>query len=501
MSAFTGGSSKTSQKLHTTYANILQKVVKFNFDDACMVAFKCLKEKLISTPIIISPDWSAPFEVMCDASGTASGVVLGQKRNKLFHPIYYTSKTLNGAQCNYVVTEQELLAVVYAFEKFRAYLLGTKVVVHTDHAALRYLIAKKYVKPRLISSFGNQYILVAVDYVSKWVEVVALPNNEGRSVVQFQKCYIFTRFGTHRATISDRGSHFCNRLFASTLSKYGVRHKLATPYHPQTSGQVEVSNQEIKSIFVKTVNANRTDLTRNLDEALWAYRTAYKTPTGMSSYQLVFGKSFHLPVELEHKALWGLKALNLDWAWTSKGRADQLNELDEFRFRAYESLALYKEKMKKWHDSRSLRREFRVGDWVLLYNSRLRLFPGKLKFKWSGPFRVTRVFSNGAIEVKGVGDFAKLRLHRRVTESVRRDTCTTRQLAEVIGLPDFHCIFALALVAQNLGSFGKASIPLGDAPMYSADSLLFAFFPPHGLVAHGKFRRAPDHLAYHQTVR
>ena len=103
-----------------------------------------------------------------------------------------------------------------------------------------------------MSSFGNKYILVAVDYVSKWVEVVALPNNEGRSVVQFQKCYIFTRFGTHRATISDRGSHFCNRLFASTLSKYGVRHKVAMSYHLQTSGQVEVSNREIKSILVKT---------------------------------------------------------------------------------------------------------------------------------------------------------------------------------------------------------------------------------------------------------
>jgi len=125
-----------------------------------------------------------------------------------------------------------------------------------------------------VSSFGNKYILMGVDYVSKWVEVVALPNNEGRSVVQFLKCYIFARFDTPRVIISDGGSHFCNRFFASTSSKYGVRHKVATPYHPQTSGQVEVSNREIKSILAKTVNANRADWFRKIDDALWEYRTA-----------------------------------------------------------------------------------------------------------------------------------------------------------------------------------------------------------------------------------
>ena len=101
-------------------------------------------------PIIISPDWNSPFEVMCDVSGVALGVVLGQRKSKILHPIYYASKALNEAQKNYTMTEQELLAVVFAFEKFRSYLLGTRVIVYTDHLALRYLMAKKDAKPRLI---------------------------------------------------------------------------------------------------------------------------------------------------------------------------------------------------------------------------------------------------------------------------------------------------------------------------------------------------------------
>jgi hypothetical protein len=109
-----------------------------------------LKEKLVTAPIVIAPDWEKPFELMCDASDYAIGAVLGQQKNNVFHTIYYASRTLNDAQLNYATTEKELLAVVYAFNKFRPYLMGNKMPVYTDHAAIRHLVSKKDVKPRLI---------------------------------------------------------------------------------------------------------------------------------------------------------------------------------------------------------------------------------------------------------------------------------------------------------------------------------------------------------------
>ncbi|GJU86904.1 reverse transcriptase domain-containing protein [Tanacetum coccineum] len=196
------------------------------------------------------------------------------------------------------------------------------------------------------SSRGNKYILVAVDYLSKWVEAKALTTNDARVVVKFLKS-LFARFGTPRAIISDRRTHFCNDQFAKVMYKYGVTHRLATAYHPQMSGQVEVSNRCLKRILE---------------------RTALKHA------------NFNLKTAGDHQKL-------------------QLNKLNELRDQAYENSLIYKERTKKLHDSKIKNSIFNVGDRVLLFNSRLKIFLRKLKTRWSGPFTITKVFPCGTIEL------------------------------------------------------------------------------------------------------
>ncbi|GKA23060.1 reverse transcriptase domain-containing protein [Tanacetum coccineum] len=188
---------------------------------------------------------------------------------------------------------------------------------------------------------------------------------------------LFARFGTPRAIISDRGTHFCNDQFAKVMLKYGVTHRLSTAYHPQTSGQVEVSNRGLKRILERTVGENRASWSDKLDDALWAFRTAFKTPIGCTPYKLVYGKACHLPIELEHKAYWALKHCNFDLKTAGDHRKVQMNELNELRDQAYENSLIYKEKTKKIHDSKIKNRVFNVGDRVLLFNSRLKIFSGQ----------------------------------------------------------------------------------------------------------------------------
>nr|GEU62539.1 reverse transcriptase domain-containing protein [Tanacetum cinerariifolium] len=138
-------------------------------------------------------------------------------------------------------------------------------------------------------------------YASDFDIAKALPTNDATVVCKFLKS-LFARFGTPRAIISDRGTHFSNDQFAKVMLKYGVTHRRVTAYHPQTSGQVEVSNRGLKRILERTVGENRASWSDKLDDALWAFRRAFKTPIGCTPYKLVYGKACHLPIELEHKA-------------------------------------------------------------------------------------------------------------------------------------------------------------------------------------------------------
>nr|GEU81029.1 DNA-directed DNA polymerase [Tanacetum cinerariifolium] len=194
---------------------------------------------------------------------------------------------------------------------------------------------------------------------AKKVEAKALPTNDARVVCKFLKS-LFARFGTPRAIISDRGTHFCNYQFAKVMCKYGVTLRLSTAYHPQTSGQVEVSNRGLKRILERTIGKNRASWLDKLEDALWAFRTSYKTPIGCTPYKLVYGKACHLLMELQHKAYWTLKQTNFDLTVAGDHQKIQMNELNELRDQDYENSLIYKEKTKRLHDSKIKNRVFNV---------------------------------------------------------------------------------------------------------------------------------------------
>ncbi|GJY34046.1 reverse transcriptase domain-containing protein [Tanacetum coccineum] len=388
-------------------------------------AFNILKKKLTEAPILVAPDWDLPFEIMCDASDYAIlllqefDVIIRDKKGAKNLAANHLSRLENPHQDvleNKEITETFSLETLEAVDiltachnrltgghhgaKYTAkkvfdsgfywltiYRDAHDLVTRCDACQRQGKISQKDEMPQnaiqvceifdvwgidfmgpFPSSRGNKYILVAVDYLSKWVEAKALPTNDARVVVKFLKS-LFARFGTPRAIISDRGTHFCNDQFAKVMLKYGVTHRLSTAYHPQTSGQVEVSNRGLKRILERTVGENRASWSDKLDDALWAFRTAFKTPIGCTPYKLVYGKACHLPIELEHKAYWALKHCNFDLKTAGDHRKVQMNELNELRDQAYENSLIYKEKTKKIHDSKIKNSVFNVGDRVILLNS------------------------------------------------------------------------------------------------------------------------------------
>ncbi|KAL4364204.1 hypothetical protein GQ457_04G020710 [Hibiscus cannabinus] len=371
---------KDFSRISKPLCNLLQQNQPFVFDEHCRSEFKELKKKLILAPIVVPPDWTSSFELMCDASDYTVGAALGQCRGKLFHVIYYESRTLNDAQVNYTTTENELLDLVFAFDKFRSYLIRTKVTVHTDHSAIKYLVTNKDAKPSLIrwilllqefdleirdckgtenqiadhlsrlddkldcesniaikenfpdekilsataipwyadivnflvsgvlphelssqvrkkfrhdaryyfwdepylfkqcadqllrrcvpeekqkdilfhchtSTCGGHFggartvvkVLQSVDYVSKWVEAIATPQNDAQTVLKFLHKHIFTRFGVPKVSISDEGTHFDNKLIAKASQRYGISIRLLQHTIPRQMVKLMFLTGKLKS--------------------------------------------------------------------------------------------------------------------------------------------------------------------------------------------------------------------------------------------------------------
>ncbi|GKC25217.1 reverse transcriptase domain-containing protein [Tanacetum coccineum] len=191
----------------------------------------------------------------------------------------------------------------------------------------------------------KKYVLVAIDYVSKWVEAQAFHTNDARNVVNFLK-RLFARFVIPKALISDRGTHFSNYQMEKAMKMYRVVHRFSTAYHPHTNMQVKNKNQAIKHILEKTIRSNRKDWSYKLDDALWAFRRAFKPPLGITLFIIIYGKACYLPIELEHKAYWAIKNCNLDFTKAGENRFLQIHELEEMRLDAYETSISYKEQKK-----------------------------------------------------------------------------------------------------------------------------------------------------------
>nr|GFA96853.1 reverse transcriptase domain-containing protein [Tanacetum cinerariifolium] len=328
-------------------------------------AFRTLKEKLIEAPILIAPNWDQPFELMCDARDYAVGAVLGQRVEKHFQPIHYASKTMTQAETNYTTTEKEMLAVVYAFEKFRSYLIMNKSI-EFDLKVIDTKGAKNYVADHL-SRLENSY-----ENVFDPKEI-----NETFPLESLNKI-------AHQDPSTPWFADFAN-------------------YH---AGEFIIKDQIIRRCVAS-------------QEAIDILKACHSGPTGghyganYTAKKASLRKVMSFTSRIEHKAFWALKHANFDLKTAGDHRKLQLNELSELRDQDYENSLIYKERTKKLHDAKIKNRIFNVRDQVLLFNSRLKIFSGKLKSRWSGLFTISEIYPYRTAKlVHSDGSNFKVNCHR-----------------------------------------------------------------------------------------
>ncbi|KAJ9560980.1 hypothetical protein OSB04_006140 [Centaurea solstitialis] len=421
-------------KISRPLTKLLEKDAPFISDEKCISAFETLKRHLTNAPIMVPPDWDQPFEIMCDASDYAVGAVLGQRED----PIPWYANFANYLAAGVLVKGPDRIHrrcvsgpaawdILTNYHKgptgghFGANLTARKGRQHhkEDEMPQQSISVSEvfdvwgidFMGP-FHDSGGNKYILVVVDYVSKWAEAKASPTNDAKVIVDFVKSLV-CRYGCPKAIISDRGTHFANYLLEKTLKRYGVHHRFSTAYHPQANGQAENTNRALKRILEKTVDNNPKIWSQKLEDALWAYRTAYKTPIGSTPYRMLYGKACHLPFEFEYKALWALKKVHMDDTESGRERLISLHELEELRSLAYENSKIYKEQRKKWHDAHLKEvKVFKEGDKVLMYQTRFKFSPGKLKSRWIGPYVVLKAYPSGYVDLMTERGSFKVNGHR-----------------------------------------------------------------------------------------